>query len=81
MNGVDERIVLDALLREHFASFLAKSFQSVTRFIEELKGLEGMQTVKPLSTNVRRDEASGRDLVVFSILFSGVSPVLEGPDA
>ena len=46
----------------------AKSFQSVTQFMDQLKTRANMTTVKPLSTNVETDPANGKEVVVFSIL-------------
>lgn len=44
----------------------AKSFQAVTQFLERLKSVEGMAAVKPLSTTVTADPASGKDVIVFA---------------
>lgn len=43
----------------------AKSFQDVTKFLERLKSVAGMSTVKPLSTNVVTDAATGKEVVGF----------------
>ena len=45
----------------------ATSFQDVTKFLEALKGIAGMPTVKPLATNVVSDEATGRETIAFSV--------------
>ena len=45
----------------------AKSFQDVTQFLDRLKSVAEMTTVKPLTTNVTTDPASGKELVVFSV--------------
>ena len=45
----------------------ARSFQDVTKFMEQLKTLAGMTTVKPLSTNVTTDGATGTEVIAFSI--------------
>ncbi|MBI3011361.1 MAG: hypothetical protein HYY58_02580 [Candidatus Omnitrophica bacterium] len=48
----------------------ARSFQTLTRFLEELKGSAGQAggwTIKLLSTNVAPDEASGKDIVAFAV--------------
>ncbi len=45
----------------------AKSFQEVTKFLERLKTAAGMATVKPLSTNVTPDPATGKEVVAFVV--------------
>lgn len=45
----------------------ARSFQDVTQFLERLKGVAGMTTVKPLSTNVVVDQLSGKELIAFAV--------------
>ncbi|MBI1991724.1 MAG: PilN domain-containing protein [Candidatus Omnitrophica bacterium] len=46
----------------------ARSFQTLTRFLETLKSSAGpSMTIKPLSTNVAQDEASGKEVVVFAV--------------
>jgi Tfp pilus assembly PilM family ATPase/Tfp pilus assembly protein PilN len=45
----------------------AKSFQDVTQFLDRLKSVAEMTTVKPLATNVTVDAASGKELVAFSV--------------
>lgn len=57
----------------------AKSFQSVTRFIEQLKRVGGMTTVKPLATNVATDESTGREVVVFSIVVKRPVRLVDDP--
>lgn len=57
----------------------AKSFQSVTQLIDQLKSAAGMTTVKPQATNVVTDAASGQEVVAFSVLFERT--VLEEPPA
>lgn len=47
----------------------AKSFQALTQFTDRLKGMGGIGTVKPLSTNVTTDENTGKELVVFAVQF------------
>lgn len=46
----------------------AKSFQSVTQFMDRLKSVAHMTGVKPLATTVMIDEATGKELVSFSIV-------------
>jgi Tfp pilus assembly protein PilN len=50
---------LEGLLEGH-----AASFQDVTKFLEQLKG---MATVKPLSTSVITDETSGTEAIAFTV--------------
>ena len=45
----------------------ARSFQDVTKFMEQLKTLAGMTTVRPLSTNVTTDGATGTEVIAFSV--------------
>jgi Tfp pilus assembly protein PilN len=45
----------------------AKSFQDVTKFFEQLKTGAGMTTVKPLSTSVTVDPASGKESIAFGV--------------
>jgi len=45
----------------------AKSFQDVTQFLDRLKSVAEMPTVKPLATNVTTDPVSGKELVAFSV--------------
>ena len=45
----------------------ARSFQDVTKFMEQLKSLAGMTTVKPLSTSVTTDGATGTEVIAFSV--------------
>lgn len=45
----------------------AASFTQVTEFFERLKRLGQFATVKPLSTNVTTDPATGRELIVFAV--------------
>lgn len=45
----------------------AASFAQVTEFFERLKRLGQFATVKPLSTNVTTDPATGRELIAFSV--------------
>jgi len=45
----------------------ARSFQSVTRFIDGLKNQPGFLAVKPLSTEVVAGEHAGEELVAFAI--------------
>jgi Tfp pilus assembly protein PilN/Tfp pilus assembly PilM family ATPase len=45
----------------------AKSFQDVTQFLDRLKNVAGMTTVKPLSTSVMTDQTSGKEVVVFAV--------------
>ncbi len=45
----------------------ARSFQDVTQFMEHLKTQAGMSTVKPLSTTVTTDEATGKDVIAFAV--------------
>ena len=47
----------------------ARSFQALTQFTDRLKGMAGIGTVKPLSTNVTTDENTGKELVVFAVQF------------
>jgi Tfp pilus assembly protein PilN len=47
----------------------AKSFQALTQCTDRLKGMGGIGTVKPLSTNVTTDENTGKELVVFAVQF------------
>jgi Tfp pilus assembly protein PilN len=54
---------LEGLLEGH-----ARSFQSVTHFMDQLKSVLGLTTVKPLATNVATDPETGKDLVTFSIV-------------
>jgi Tfp pilus assembly protein PilN len=61
----------------------ARSFQDVTKFMEQLKTVAEMTTVKPLSTNVTTDDATGKEVIAFSIqvqrpLPSSTSPAPEG---
>lgn len=48
-----------------------KSFQVVTEFLERLKEMPGVRSVKPLSTQVMKDEESGREVVEFSVIIKG----------
>lgn len=45
----------------------ATSFQDVTQFLDQLKSVAAMTTVKPLATNVMTDPASGKELVAFVV--------------
>lgn len=45
----------------------ATSFQEVTQFFDRLKSAAGMTTVKPLSTSVKTDEATGKEVIAFSV--------------
>jgi Tfp pilus assembly protein PilN/Tfp pilus assembly PilM family ATPase len=45
----------------------ATSFQDVTQFLDQLKSVAAMTTVRPLATNVTTDPASGKELVVFTV--------------
>lgn len=45
----------------------AKSFQEVTLFFDRLKSLTNMAAVKPMSTNVIADQASGKELIAFAV--------------
>ncbi len=45
-----------------------KSFQSVTQFIDRLKGEADMTTVQPLSTQVKAEGPAGAEVVAFSIV-------------
>jgi len=45
----------------------ARSFQSVTQFIDRMKSQPGFLAVKPLSTNVVDGEAAGQELIAFAI--------------
>jgi Tfp pilus assembly protein PilN len=45
----------------------AQSFQDVTKFLERLKSVAGMTSVKPLSTDVVADAAIGKEAIAFSI--------------
>ena len=59
----------------------AKSFQDVTKFLEQLKTVAGMTTVKPMSTNVTTDEASGKEVIAFSVQVQRPLPSSAGPAA
>jgi len=45
----------------------AKSFQEVTQFLDRLKTVGGMTTVKPLSTTVTTDSGSGKEVIAFTV--------------
>jgi Tfp pilus assembly protein PilN len=45
----------------------ATSFQDVTQFFDRLKTGAGMTTVKPIATNVKTDEATGKEVIAFSV--------------
>ena len=45
----------------------ATSFQDVTRFFDRLKSVAGMTTVKPVSTSVKTDETTGKEVIAFSV--------------
>lgn len=45
----------------------ATSFQDVTQFFDRLKSGAGMTTVKPIGTNVKTDEATGKEVIAFSV--------------
>jgi Tfp pilus assembly protein PilN len=45
----------------------ATSFQDVTQFFDRLKSAAGMTTVKPLSTSVKPDETTGKEVIAFSV--------------
>ena len=45
----------------------ARSFQDVTQFLDRLKGLPGVSSVKPLSTTVSTDATSGKEVVAFAV--------------
>ncbi len=54
--------VVDGLLEGR-----ANSFQEVTQFLDRLKALDNMATVKPLSTSVVTDEAGGKESIAFAV--------------
>jgi Tfp pilus assembly protein PilN len=45
----------------------ATSFQDVTQFLDQLKSVAAMTTVKPLATNVMTEPGSGKELVAFVV--------------
>lgn len=45
----------------------SSSFQDVTQFMDRLKSVAEMHTVKPLSTNVITDELSGKEAIGFAV--------------
>jgi len=45
----------------------AATFQTLTQFLDRLKGGSSTTTVKPISTSVTKDEGSGREVVVFAV--------------
>jgi Tfp pilus assembly protein PilN len=53
-------------LLEGLAEGRGKSFQDVTQFLDRLKTIGGMTTVKPLSTNVTTDPATEQEVIAFS---------------
>jgi Tfp pilus assembly protein PilN len=62
----------------------ATSFQDVTQFFDRLKGAAGMTTVKPLSTSVKPDEITGKEVIAFSVqiqrpLLAANPPLAESP--
>ena len=57
----------------------ATSFQEVTQFFDRLKTTAGMTTVKPLSTNVKTDEATGKEVIAFSVQIQRALVATEQP--
>jgi Tfp pilus assembly PilM family ATPase/Tfp pilus assembly protein PilN len=55
------------LLIEGLLEGRGKSFQEVTQFLDRLKSVAGMTTVKPLSSNVTTDPVTKQDVVAFSV--------------
>lgn len=45
----------------------ATSFQDVTQFFDRLKTVAGMTNIKPLATNVIKDQLTGKELIAFSV--------------
>ncbi|MBI2885254.1 MAG: hypothetical protein HYY15_03670 [Candidatus Omnitrophica bacterium] len=64
---------LEGVLEGH-----ARSFQSVTRLIEQLKSAGSWAVVKPLATTVSTDAATGNELIDFTVQMQSV-PTLEPP--
>jgi Tfp pilus assembly protein PilN len=55
------------LLVEGLLEGRGKSFQDVTQFLDRLKSVAGMTTVKPLSSNVTTDPTTKQDVIAFSV--------------
>jgi Tfp pilus assembly protein PilN len=55
------------LLVEGLLEGRGKSFQDVTQFLDRLKTVAGMTTVKPLSSNVTTDAVTHQDVIAFSV--------------
>ena len=56
-----------------------KSFQDVTQFLDRLKQVPGVVTVKPLSTTVATDPASGKEQIVFAAQLTGTTHPTAAP--
>ncbi len=57
----------------------ARSFQDVTRFLDQLKTVASMTAVKPLSTNVITDDVTKKEVIAFSAQIER-KPVRPSPD-
>jgi Tfp pilus assembly protein PilN len=57
----------------------ATSFQDVTQFFDRLKSVAGMTTVKPVSTSVKTDETTGKEVIAFSVQIQRPLAALEQP--
>jgi len=57
----------------------ARSFQDVTRFLDQLKTVAAMTAVKPLSTNVITDDVTKKEVIAFSAQIER-KPVPPSPD-
>jgi len=57
----------------------ARSFQDVTRFLDQLKTVASMTAVKPLSTNVITDDVTKKEVIAFSAQIER-KPVPPSPD-